>query len=424
MNIKDKILEKFKNNKELSQNFIWRIFQTGGKEGVSLIIFLVATYFLSKEEMGVYNYVFASLNLLVIFADFGISTATSKYVAEYNTVNKDRLKKVLFNTITVVFAIASIVSILVIFAGDKWFGDYNKYVLYTLPIIFFSPISSLYDGIYRGLKRFKKLAVSSLSVGGIVLVLAGILIPRFGLTGALISQDIMYILLFIVLACGYKNIELKYDKKVISDIFKYSLAFGVATLGYYLFSKVNIVILGKYNFIEEIATYELLNKIFNVYLLPFTILGQVLAPYTTELFALKKYKKVRSQYFKSSKYLLILSAIFVPLTMILTRFLIKWFFPQYDNELLVMLLLPVSLTYAKSVYSGPINAGYIVATGDAGIMTIQNIISGGLNVVLSIFAIEKYGYMGVIWTTLIVQFVSLLVLQLIYMKRLKKYAET
>lgn len=424
MKIKDRILEKFKNNKELSRNFVWRIFQTGGKEGVSLIIFLVATYFLSKEQMGIYNYVFASLNLLVIFADFGISTATSKYVAEYNTVDKDKLKKVLFNTMTVVLGIASIVSVLVILFGDKWFGDYNKYVLYTLPIIFFSPMSSLYDGIYRGLKRFKKLAVSSLSTGGIVLVLAGILIPKLGLAGALISQDIMYILLFFILAVGYREIELKYDKKVISDIFKYSLAFGIATLGYYLFSKVNVVILGKYNFIEEIATYELLNKIFNVYLLPFTIFGQVLAPYTTELFALKKYKDVKRQYFKSSKYLLIVSVAFIPVAMIATKFLIVCFFPQYDNSLLTALLLPVVLTYAKNIYSAPINAGYIVATGDAGIMTVQNIVSGALNVVLSIFAIEKFGYMGLIWTSFAVQIISLVVLQLIYIKRLKKYAQT
>lgn len=424
MRIKDQILEKFKNNGDLSKNFLWRILQTGGKEGVSLVVFLVATYFLTKEDMGVYNYVFASLNLLVIFADFGISTATSKYVAEYNTVDKEKLKKVLFNTVIVVFGIASIISIAIILFGEKWFGEYYKYILYTLPIIFFSPISSLYDGIYRGLKRFKRLAVSALSVGGITLVAVGILVPKYGLTGALITQDLMYFLLFVVLAFGYKGAKFEFDKKVISDISKYSLAFGIATLGYYMFSKVNIVILGRYDFLEEIATYELLNKIFNVYLLPFTILGQVLAPYTTELFALKKYKKVKGQYFKASKWLMFISLIFIPVTFFLTRFLIKWFLPQYDNELLMLLLLPVALTYAKSVYSAPINAGYIVATGDAGIMTIQNIVSGALNVVLSIFAIEKYGYMGLIWTSFAVQTISLIVLQLIYMKRLKKYAQS
>jgi O-antigen/teichoic acid export membrane protein len=338
-------------------------------------------------------------------------------------VDKKKLKRVLFNTSIVVIGIATVISVLIFLFGDKWFGEYNKYMIYTLPIIFFSPLSSLYDGIYRGLKRFKKLAISSLCVGVLVLISVIILVPKFGLTGALIARNGMYAILFVVLAVGYKDVKFEFDKKVISDIFKYSLAFGIATLGYYMFSKVNVVILGKYNFLEEIATYELLNKIFNTYLLPFTILGQVLAPYTTELFALKKKKEVKNQYFKASKYLILLSLVFIPISILVTKLIIQWFIPAYDNELLTALLLPVALTFAKSVYSAPINAGFIVATGDAGIMTVLNIISGTLNVILSIFAIEKFGYMGLIWTTLIVQAISLLILQLIYMKRLKKYAK-
>ena len=157
MNLKKKIVEKFKNNEEFSKNFIWRILQTVGKEGVSLTIFLVATYFISKQDMGIYNYVFASLGLLVIFADFGISTATSKYVAQYNTIDKGKLKKVLFNTSIVVLAISTIISVLIFLFGEVWFGEYYKYVIYTLPIVFFSPLASLYDGIYRGLKKFKRL---------------------------------------------------------------------------------------------------------------------------------------------------------------------------------------------------------------------------------------------------------------------------
>lgn len=424
MKIFDRIIEKVKKNKDFSVNFIWRILQTGGKQGVSFVIFLIATYYISKEEMGIYNYVFAALNLLVIFADFGISTATSKYVAEYNTINKERLKRVFFNISLVVSSIAVVVSVLVCLFGKIWFGEYFKYVLYALPIIFFSPLSSLYDGIYRGLRKFKELAIISLSSGGIVIVAAVVLVLKFGLTGALITQDILYILLFFVLALRYRSFEMKFDKVVITEIFKYSLAFGIATLGYYLFSKVNVFILGQYNFMEEIATYELLNKIFNIFLLPATILGQVLAPYVTELFALKKYKEVKGQYLFISKWLIVMSVLFIPVTIILIRMGIKWFLPQYDNELLYVLLVPVVITYAKDVYGAPINAGFIVATGDAAIMTIQNIVSGGLNVVLSIFAIQRYGYMGLIWVTFVVQIISLIVLQLVYIKRLKKYAET
>jgi len=424
MNPIKEILSKLKNNKEFSRNFIWRCVQTFGKQGTSFFLFIIATYLISKENMGIYNYVFSALYLLTIFADFGISTATSKYVAEYNVVNKDKLKKVLFNTSFIVFVISVVVTILTILFGARWFGEYNKYLLYISPLVFLSPLTSLYDGIYRGLKRFKELAIISLVAGGVSLGIAYFGTKFLGLTGALLTQDAMYLIYAIILAARYWEWEPKLDKKVISDIGKYSLAFGIATLGYYLFSKVNVLIMGKYGLLEEIATYELLNKIFTFYLLPFTILGQVLSPYITEAFALKKYSNVKKIFLKSLLYLGLLSLVFVPVTYFGTKFAVSILMPQYDTALLAMILLPVTITYAKNVFGAPINSGIIVSTGHAGIMTILNIVAGGTNVLLSIWAIKQYGFMGVIWVTLIVQVFFSVILNVIYFNKLSKYGKT
>lgn len=424
MNPFKEILFKLKNNKEFSRNFIWRCVQTFGKQGASFFLFIIATYLLSKENMGIYNYVFSALYLLTIFADFGISTATSKYVAEYNVVNKEKLKKVLFNTSFIVFVISVVVTILAIIFGPKWFGEYNKYLVYILPLVFLAPLTSLYDGIYRGLKRFKELAIISLIAGGISLVIAYFGTKALGLTGALLTQDAMYLIYAIILSIRYREWVPKLDRKVILDIGKYALAFGVATLGYYLFSKVNVLIMGKYGLFEEIATYELLNKIFTFYLLPFTILGQVLAPYITEAFTLKKYSNVKNIFLKSLLYLGLLSIIFVPVTYFGTKFAVSILMPEYDTALLAMIILPVTITYAKNVFGAPINSGIIVSTGHAGIMTILNIVAGGTNVLLSIWAIKQYGFMGVIWVTLIVQVFFSIILNIIYFNKLSKYGKT
>lgn len=424
MNLKERILGKIKQNGEFSKNFVWRLVQTFGKQGTSFAIFLIATSFLSKTDMGIYNYVFSALYLLTIFADFGISTATSKYVAEYNTVKKDRVKKVLFNTSLVVLIISIVITILALIFGETWFGEQYKYLLLVLPLVFFSPVTALYDGIYRGLKRFKDIAIISLITGLISLIAVLFFVKYLGLTGALLAQNFMYILYFIILAIKYGKFETSLDKKIIKDIGQYSMAFGIATLGYYLFSRINVLILGKYNLLEEIATYELLNKIFTVYLLPFSILGQVIAPYTTELFALKKYKDVKRRYWKLVKYLFLISLIFIPVTMFLTNYTIKIGFSQYHTEMFLVLLLPITLTFAKDVLSAPLNAGMIVATGDAGIMTVLNIVVGTINVFASLFAIEKWGYIGVIWMTFAVQSLSLMILHIIYIKRLNKYAKS
>ena len=424
MNLKESVLGKLKKNGEFSKNFVWRLVQTFGKQGTSFAIFLIATTFLSKSDMGIYNYVFSVLYLLTIFADFGISTATSKYVAEYNTVKKEKVKRVLFNTSLVVLIISIIVTILALIFGKTWFGDQYKYLLLVLPLVFFSPVTALYDGIYRGLKRFKDIAIISLVTGLTSLIAVLFFVKYLGLTGALLAQDFMYVLYFIILAIKYGKFEMSLDKKIIKDIGKYSMAFGIATLGYYLFSRINVLILGRYNLLEEIATYELLNKIFTVYLLPFSILGQVVAPYTTELFALRKYKDVKKRYWMLVKYLIFVFLLFVPVTMLFTNFVIKFGFSQYHTEMFLALLLPVTLTFAKDTLSAPLNAGMIVATGDAGIMTVLNIVIGAINVAASLFAIERWGYIGVIWTTLAIQCISFLVLHSIYIKRLNKYAKS
>lgn len=423
MNLKKQFLNKFKQNEEFSKNFVWRMVQTFGKQGASFAIFLIATYFISKEEMGIYNYVFSALALLTLLSDFGISTATSKYVAEYNSVNKEKLKKVFFNTALMVIVISTLVSIVVLMFGKIWFKEYYQFLLYGLPLIFFVPITALYDGIYRGLKKFKDIAIISLITGGLSLIAVFFLVQRYGLVGALIAQNFMYLIYFLILAFKYGKFKWSLDKSIMKEIGNYSLAFGIATLGFYLFSRINVLILGNYNLLEEIATYELLNRIFIIYLLPFTILGQVIAPYVTELFSLKKYVDVRKQYWTLAKILTVLSVLFIPVTMLITRLAIKWFFPKYDTEMFTALLFPITLTYCKSVFSAPLNAGMIVATGDAGIMTVMNLFVGAINIVGSLWAIERYGYMGVIWVTMIVQYLSLILLHIIYARRLKKHAK-
>ncbi len=421
MNLVQQIVTKLKKNKEFSKNFIWRTVQTFGKQGTSFLLFIMATSILGKNEMGIYNYVFSALYLLTIFADFGISTATSKYVAEYNVVDKEKLKKVFFNAFALIANISLIIIALTLLFGNKWFGESSKYLIYILPLVFFSPITSLYDGIYRGLKKFKEISIISLITGAISLIASYFLLNKYGLIGALLAQNFMYILYAVILGLRYTNWKAIVDKKVISDIGKYSLAFGIATLGYYLFSKVNVLILGQNNFIEEIATYELLNKVFTIYLLIFTILGQVLSPYVTEIFALKEYQKTKQLYVKSVSILSLISIAFVPITAFVTIFAIHLVFPQYDNNILRMLIFPVAITYAQLAFSAPINAGLIVATGHAGIMTYLNIVSGIVNVILNLFVVKEFGYIGVVWTTLVIQTISLIVLNIIYSRKLKKY---
>src|SRR3989344_2031084 len=148
---------KYHQHKETINNFIWRSLQVFGKQGIIFLIFILCAKLLIPYDFGIYNYVLAIIFFLIIFGDFGISTATSKYVAEYNLTDKEKLKGVLFNSGIVILGLTIIITVLTLIIGPFYLKDKYLYVLYLLPLVFLAPMTSLYDGIYRGLKKFKQL---------------------------------------------------------------------------------------------------------------------------------------------------------------------------------------------------------------------------------------------------------------------------
>ena len=103
-------------------------------------------------------------------------------------------------------------------------------------------MTSLYDGIYRGLKKFKQLAIISTIIGFISIFFVYFLIKEYGLIGALISQNIFYFILLLGLGLGYRDFNFKLNKQVVKEIGKYSFIYGLAILGNYLFIRFGIFI--------------------------------------------------------------------------------------------------------------------------------------------------------------------------------------
>ena len=420
MNLKKLLIQKYQNNKELSKSFIWRLIQILSKQGTSGLMFFIATYFLTKEEMGIYGYVSSILLMLVIFSDFGISISTSRYITLYNTTQKEKVKKVFFNSLLITLTVSVVVVSTVLILKESIFPRHLEYIYYALPLVFITPLTSVLDGIYRGLKKFKKLATVSLCNSVLGITISYILVTNFQLKGAILAQAIYFGIYAIILFILQKGYEFKIEKKIIKDIGKYSMYFGIASLGHYFFSKVNVLILGGYNLLEEIAVYELLNKVYTIFLIPFSVLGQVLAPNIVEMFSLKKYRDVKGIFKRILLYMLLLNIVFIPVSMMVARFGISTLFPIYSDGILIALLLPVTLTFSVAIPVVVINTGIITSTGHAKLMAIQNVVSGTVNVILNILIVREYGYVGVIWVTFTIQLLSTLFLYVIYYSKISK----
>ncbi len=372
----------------------------GGKQGITFIIFILAAKLLIPYDFGIYNYTLAIIFLLIMFADFGISTATSKYVAEYNATDKEKLKSVLFNSGIIIFGLTLMIGLIAIFFGKFYLKENYIYVLYLLPLIFLIPMTSLYDGIYRGLKKFKYLSIISILVGLFSLSFVYILIKQYGLIGALIAQNLFYFILFLALALGYKEFHFKLNKSVIKEIGKYSFIIGISGLGFFLYTRIGVLILGHFGYIIEIGYYEIITKIFLILAIPFTILGQVIAPNITELTSKKKHNLVRVQF---TKYLFVSISIGIILALIIffaLPIIIKLFLPEYFNQDFLVMLTLLLIIFPLTATSGLLANGFTVATGKAK-YSLLTIPFGIVNIFLSLIFIINFGFIGVIYAMVI-----------------------
>jgi O-antigen/teichoic acid export membrane protein len=406
--------------KDLTRNFLWGMFQTLGKQGVSFLIFMIGTTLLSKEGIGEYTYLMGIIVILILFVDLGVSTSTSKYVAEYIETDGEKLKATMFNSLLIIFCTATLVSALVIWHGQSVLKQHYDEFLYFLPIIFFSPLASVLDGIYRGKREFRKLAILTISSGLISVVAAFFLVTNYSFMGLALSQNFLYGLLFLMLLLGMTGVHtFKLNKEVIRNVFGYSLTFSIATLGYYLFSNINGVLMGNFGYFRELAYYELLNKLFIIPLLPFTILGQVLAPVFTGHYARKDYKRVFDDYKKYLKRMFIVGGVFIVVALCIIPLFVFLLANKYFDPFLFTLFIPLLFLFTEMAMSAPMTSGIIVSTGHAGLMMGLNILSGIISATASYLLLREGMVVESVYSMLIVHTLAFILMNIIFYRKMQ-----
>lgn len=395
------IKKTYLNHRETIVNFAWRAAQIFGKQGITFIIFLLCAKYLDTYSFGVYNYLLEIIFFLIIIVDFGLSSATSKYVAEYNLTDKEKMKSILFNISLLIFALALILDIIILFVGKNFLKDNYSSLQLLLPLTFFIPITSLYDGVYRGLKKFKQLALMSLGIGFLSIFFVYYLIINYQLTGALIAQNLFYFLLFVALYAGYREIKIKFDLSLIKKIAYYAFIIGLADLGYYLYLSIDVVILGQYGHIKEIGLYETFNKFFIIFTMPYIILGQTLAPQISDLFYTKKYPTLLSKYRQTIIFSFFSSIILSVIFFFFIRFSANNLIKDIDGQLFLLLSIGYCALIPFKAVGVAINQGYITILEKAAYITIPLIICGMTNLIIDLVVV-RFDFHWVMYSTLLI----------------------
>jgi O-antigen/teichoic acid export membrane protein len=413
----------FKKHEETILNVFWRGLQLAVKDGVSFIIFILAAKLLSPYEFGVYNYVLAVIFFLILFGDFGISVAASKYVAEYQATDTDKLKYVLFNSGLVILALTVLVTAGTLLFGRHFLQDKYIYVLYTLPMIFLAPMTSLYDGIYRGLKKFRQLALLSTGVSVISLSFIYLLVRQFGLTGAILSQNLYYLFLFLTLAFCYRDCLFKLNREILKSVGLYALIIGIIHVSAFLYTRVDILVLGSFDLIVEIGYYEIVNKVLLLMQLPFLVYAQVQAPNIVASYCRGGSFMVLGKLTSYITYTTAISLLLAVLLGLMIPWILRCFLVEYYLPGVIWILYIFLFLFIFQNVSNLVGNTFIISTGHARINMINIIVFGILNLILDILLVRYYGYMGIAYAKLLVVILGSLSLIILYWHTLKKKAQ-
>jgi O-antigen/teichoic acid export membrane protein len=412
-------MENLLKNKDFILKAFWRASQLIVKQGMNIYILFIVLKFSSQTDAGLYSYMASIALFLALLGDFGISTATSKFVTEYSLFDKEKLKSVFITSVFISFLSSVLFSLILLVGNGRIFHADSKYIIFLILLIFLIPITYIQDGILRGLKKFKLLSLVTLIIGATLLFPVYFLIKQFGITGAFIGQVLFYILLAIALGVAYTEINFKVNFKVLKDIVIYSFFCGVASVGYQLFSRTDILVLGHFNYLKEIATYDLLNRFFIILTAPFAILAQIIAPDFTSLIAKGEFKKIYTELKKYSIITFVSASIMGVFALIFIPFFIKIFFPDYYNDILFKLLPLASVIFIANASALTIDLGIIIPTGYAKIMTSFYLILALVNFIFSLFFLKIFGYIGPIYATLFASICMVVVIRVIYFRKIK-----
>ncbi|MBM4313985.1 MAG: hypothetical protein FJ122_08720 [Deltaproteobacteria bacterium] len=413
----------FKKHEETILNVFWRGLQLVVKDGVSFVIFVLAAKLLSPYEFGVYNYVLAVIFFLILFGDFGISVAASKYAAEYQATDADKLKYVLFNAGLVILALTILVTAGTLLFGRRLLQDKYCYLLYTLPMIFLAPMTSLYDGIYRGLKKFRQLALLSTGVSVISLSFIYFLIRQFGLTGAILSQNLYYLLLFLTLAFCYRDCLFRLNREILKSVGLYALIIGIIHVSAFLYTRVDILVLGSFDLMVEIGYYEIVNKVLMLMQLPFLVYAQVQAPNIVASYCREGSPVILRKLTSYITYATAASLLPAVLLGLAVPWVLRHFLTEYDQPGLIRILYIFLFLFIFQNVSNQVGNTFIVSTGHARINMINIIVFGILNLLLDILLVSRYGYIGIAYAKLLVVILGSLSLILLYWHALKNKAQ-
>lgn len=381
---------------------------------VSIVLIPVMLQHLGVAGFGVWALVRAFVGYAAL-GDLGLTSAVTKYVAEYSTMHRaDDMGKVLKSAfvlyLMIMLAVLVVAFLLkgpilnVFFAGGGVPSDEVTFVLYGSLIIFavntvFSIVPSALNGLQRMDLTNSVIAVHTL-INGVGMYAA--MVNGWGLRGivwanaaAAVTGLIMNSFLFLRYCPFPAIVKARIAINDLRALFAFSKNVFVVSLATSIHQHLDKFLLSSFLTIRTVAAYEVGSRVVQqARQIPVLMLTPLL-PAASELQAQEQTERVKELYLRSLKYLVVLS---VPMLGCLGLFapdVIEVWIGNAD-ALIVPTLQILLVSNFINVLTGP---GFFIAIGigSARIPMYSALVGLSLNVVLSVILLQWFGYFGAVF---------------------------
>jgi len=382
-------------------------------------VLVIAARMMTKEQFGLYTFVFNLAFLAVALANLGLPTATTQLMSSaiFRLNSKEKAKGVMILAAKFrlyVTTIVAMVFLCIIISGyvKTPFGGYYIWIL-AIGVFLFKSLDVWFEYVFASLQEYKKLFLGVTLPRELfrILLTGGLIIWGFS-SLRLIAVDGLLLMLSMILAVAILSSQFQGVAVRKSDwrpFIVFALSIAPTSLIALSYERINIVILGKYVPMRQLAEYNAAYQFTTIAILLIPVGSVVILP-TFMSMSRKRLERFVNTIIRMT--LVVMLPVFFGLQIFGDEIL---FFFYGEKYIAAAIILDVFAFLLIERIVSPTLQNVLLSVNKPKAITGVMAIGGGINVILAIILVQKLGAIGAAIALVIARYVVLAALFIVLM---------
>ena len=378
---------------------------------LSLILIVYIARFLGEKGLGQYSFIFAFLAMFHLFTEFGLTTLMVREVARNKSKTQSYFSNILWFRLIFIILFGVLAPPIVLRLFDNSIemltvlliaiiADFCKHMILMFEGLFQAHEIMEYSAIIRVIER-----ILTVALGITMLVMGANIIGLISVFA--ISNFVAFVIALIIVIKKVTKIRFELDLQLIKRLLKESIPFWLTAIFVTIYFQIDTVMLSIMKNYQAVGIYNAAYGMLNaLHFIPAAIIAAVFPAMSK--FYLENKNQLRNIFKKSFYYLF---AIGLPIgigTTFLARRIIIFI---YKEEFAASTLAMKILIWASAIIFLSGLCGYLLNSIDKQkTFTFAAVVCAIFNVVLNLFLIPRYSYIGASIATVLTELVLFIIL--------------